>query len=398
MGTIQSVLGYVEVELTSASIPAALDRITRAGIPVWKLLPEDELTMRMQIPRNQYRKLCTLCQKHGDTLKISARRGLYWMVKEILSRPVLILGVLLLLFASFYLPTRVLFVTVEGNDKLPTQLILEAAQECGIQFWAPRREVRSERMKNALLEALPELRWAGINTYGCRAVISVSEKALQTDQPETSSVSSILASQEGIITSATATQGNLLCREGQAVKAGDVLISGYQDCGISIRAVRAEGEVFALTNRNLSVIAPMDWAVKGENTEVRRKYSLIFGKKRINLWKGSGISEGRCVRMYEEYYITLPGGFRLPVRVGVERVMDGSTVNEVYPEDEAVAMLTDFAERYLNQQMVAGRITQSHIQTTCDGAICRLTGNYFCVEMIGTLRHNEIGEYNGKDS
>lgn len=398
MGTIQSVLGYVEVELTSANIPAALDRITQAGIPVWKLIPEDELTMHMEIPRNQYRKLCTLCQKHGDTLKISARRGLYWMVKGVLSRPVLIFGVLLLLFASFYLPTRVLFVTVEGNDKIPTQLILEAAQECGIRFWAPRREVRSERMKNALLETLPELRWAGINTYGCRAVISVSEKALQTDQPETSSVSSILASQEGIITSATATQGNLLCREGQAVKAGDVLISGYQDCGISIRAVRAEGEVFALTNRNLSVIAPMDWAVKGENTEVRRKYSLIFGKKRINLWKGSGISEGRCVRMYEEYYVTLPGGFRLPVRVGVERVMDGSTVNEVYPEDEAVAMLTDFAERYLNQHMVAGRITQSHIQTTCDGAIGRLRGNYFCVEMIGTLRHNEIGEYNGKDS
>ncbi|MEE1328353.1 MAG: sporulation protein YqfD, partial [Oscillospiraceae bacterium] len=209
MGTIQLVLGYVEVELTSANIPAALDRITQAGIPVWKLLPEDELTMRMQIPRNQYRKLCKLCQKHGDTIKLSARRGLYWMVKGILSRPVLIFGVLILLFASFYLPTRVLFVTVEGNDKIPTQMILEAAQECGIRFWAPRREVRSERMKNALLEALPELRWAGINTYGCRAVISVSEKATQMEQPETSSVSSILASQDGVITSATATQGNL---------------------------------------------------------------------------------------------------------------------------------------------------------------------------------------------
>ena len=315
MGTIQSVLGYVEVELTSANIPAALDRITQAGIPVWKLIPEDELTMRMQIPRNQYRKLYKLCQKHGDAIKISARRGLYWMVKGIFSRPVLIFGVLLLLFASFYLPTRVLFVTVAGNDKIPTQMILEAAQECGIRFWAPRREVRSERMKNALLEALPELRWAGINTYGCRAVISVSEKVLQTEQPEMSSVSSILASLDGVITSATATQGNLLCREGQAVKAGDILISGYQDCGISIRAVRADGEVFALTNRNLCVKMPMDWTVKGENTEVRRKYSLIFGKKRINLWKGSGISEGRCVRMYEEYYVTLPGGFRLPVRV-----------------------------------------------------------------------------------
>ena len=305
---------------------------------------------------------------------------------------------MLLLYASLYLPSRVLFVTVEGNETIPAQLILEKAQDCGIRFWAQRREVRSERMKNALLEALPELRWAGINTYGCTAVISVSERAVQTERQTELSVSSILASRDGVITAVTATQGNLLCREGQAVKAGDMLISGYQDCGITIRAVRAEGEVFAQTNRDLQVLSPMDWSVRVGDRGVARKYSLIFGKKRINLWKGSGISDASCVRMYEEYYITLPGGFHLPVRVGVECVMDVCTVDEVYPEDEAVAMLTDFAERYLKQQIVAGRITQSHIQATCDGAICRLTGNYFCVEMIGTLRHNEIGEYNGKDS
>jgi sporulation protein YqfD len=253
-------------------------------------------------------------------------------------------------------------------------------------------------MKNALLEALPELRWAGINTYGCTAVISVSERALFADRQEQATVSSILASRDGIITSATAAQGNLLCSEGQAVKAGDVLISGYQDCEIALRAVHAEGEVYALTNRQLRAIVPLDWSVRTNSGAVSQKYSLIFGKKRINLWKGSGISDTTCVRMYEEYYITLPGGFYLPVRVGVERVIDGCTVDEVYPENETGAVLTDFAERYLNQQMVAGMITQSHIQTTCDGAIGRLTGNYFCVEMIGTLRHNEIGEYNGKDS
>ena len=398
MGTIQSVLGYVEVKLTSANIPAALDRITQAGILVWKLLPEDELTMRMQIPRNQYRKLCKLCQKHGDTIKISARRGLYWMLKGILSRPVLIFGVLLLLFASFYLPTRVLFVTVAGNDKIPTQMILEAAQECGIRFWAPRREVRSERMKNALLEALPELRWAGINTYGCRAVISVSEKATQMEQPETSSISSILASQDGVITSATATQGNLLCREGQAVKAGDVLISGYQDCGIAIRAVRAEGEIFARTNRDLQALIPQDWACRGDHGSVSRKYCLIFGKKRINLWKGSGISDASCVRMYEEYYIMLPGGFRLPVCIGVVSEIRTSITEFAFPEEEAANLLIDFAQTYLKQQMVAGRITQSQIQMASDGMRYRLSGNYFCTEMIGTIRHNEIGEYNGKDS
>ena len=395
---IESICGYIQVELTSANLPVLLERISASDIPMWNLIPIDDLTMRIHIPRNRHRKLAIICKRHGDTLKITARKGSYWALKGLLSRPVLIFGVLLLFFASLYLPSRVLFVTVEGNETIPSQLILEKAQDCGIRFWAQRREVRSERMKNALLEALPDLRWAGINTYGCTAVISVSERATQAEKQSESTVSSILASRDGVITAVTATQGNLLCREGQAVKVGDVLISGYQDCGIAIRAVRAEGEIFAQTNRDLQVLSPLEWSSRAGNRVGTRKYSLIFGKKRINLWKGSGISDASCVRMYEEYYITLPGGFRLPVGVGFERITVCDIAQLTYPEEEAAQLVNDFADAYLLQQMVAGSVTRKLTQTDCDGAVCRLTGNYFCVEMIGTLRHNEIGEYNGKDN
>ena len=398
MGTIQSVSGFVEVELTSANIPQMLGKIAQAGIPVWNVTPDDELTVHMCIPRNRYRQLTKLARKHGDTLKLTARKGMYWLVKGALSRPVLIFGIFFLIFASIYLPTRVLMVTVEGNEKIPTRMILEKAQDCGIGFWANRRHVRSERMKNALLEAMPELRWAGINTYGCKAVISVSERASFGDGEEDTSVSSILAVRDGVIISATATGGNLLCREGQAVKAGDVLISGYQDCGIAIRAVRAEGEIFARTNRDLQALIPLDWACRGDQESASRKYCLIFGKKRINLWKGSGISDASCVRMYEEYYIMLPGGFRLPVCIGVVSEIRTSTTDFAFPEEEAANLLRNFAQAYLKQQMVAGRITQSQMQMTSDGMRYRLSGNYFCTEMIGTIRHNEIGEYNGKDN
>ena len=398
MEIMQNITGLLEVELTSANIPTVLERITQAGISVWEITPENELTVHMRIPRNQYRRLSAICKKHGTSLKLTARRGLYWMVKGILSRPVLVLGVLTVIFAALFLPTRVLSVTVEGNEKIPTKLILEKARECGIGFWVSRREVRSERMKNALLEAVPELRWAGINTYGCKAVISVSEKALHEEKTENTSVSSLLACRDGVILSATATQGNLLCREGQAVKKGDVLISGYLDCGIAIRTVRAEGEVFALTNRDFTAVVPLDWSQRVEGAAVRRKFSLIFGKKRINLWKGSGISDGSCGRMYEEYYVTLPGGFRLPVCIGVVYEMRAAAGELVFPEEEAAQLLKDFSETCLNQQMVAGRITHAHLQIACDGSLCRLNGNYACEEMIGIIRHNEIGEYNGKNS
>ena len=36
--------------------------------------------------------------------------------------------------------------------------------------------IRSEKVKNSLLQRIPQLQWAGINTDGCVAVISVREK------------------------------------------------------------------------------------------------------------------------------------------------------------------------------------------------------------------------------
>ena len=79
-------------------------------------------------------------------------------------------------------------------------------------------------------------------------------------------------SRDGFIVSATVTRGNFLCRVGQSVKAGQVLISGYTDCGICIQATRAEGEIYAQTSRDFAAVTPLSGRFggsrlpSGENT------------------------------------------------------------------------------------------------------------------------------------
>jgi sporulation protein YqfD len=150
---------------------------------------------------------------------------------------------------TIFLPTRVLFIHVEGNSTVEERRILEAAQECGIRFGASRRQVRSEKMKNRLLEKVPELKWAGVNTSGCTAVISVREQPVQEQRTGYTGISSIVAACDGRITSCTVTKGNGLCAPGQVVQKGQLLISGYLDCGICIRVTGAEGEIFAETRQ-----------------------------------------------------------------------------------------------------------------------------------------------------
>ena len=89
---------------------------------------------------------------------------------------------------------------MEGNQNVPENLILELASQCGLSFGTERRQVRSEQVKNALLGAVPELEWVGINTAGCVATISVRERQKGENIGQAGGVSSIVASCDGMIT------------------------------------------------------------------------------------------------------------------------------------------------------------------------------------------------------
>ena len=382
--------GMVSVTLTSADISGAITAISASGIVLHDVQRgDDDLQVTFSILRRDYKKLRNIVKRRGDQLNSSHREGLYWLAKGLLKRPVLLLGIAALLFLVTFLPSRVLFIRVEGNTTIPTNLILEKCAQCGIKFGASRREVRSEKLKNAILEAIPELQWAGINTSGCTATVSVRERSVSTTEEKSGRVGSIVAMRDGIITEVTVTRGSAACKLGQAVRKGQVLISGYTDCGITIRAELAEGEVFAQTQQQLTAKMPSESIGRGEIREEIKKYSIIIGKKRIKLYKGSGISDSSCVKMYLENYITLPGGFQLPIAIVTESFVYYDTNESFLSQEDGASVLSDFAKQYLVSQMVAGQILKKTEDIVSDDGSLYLTGNYACLEMIGVMRSEE---------
>ena len=389
--------GMLQAEVTSADPAGTLSAITRSGVTLYGVEQgSDDLTVRFQIHRKDGYKLRKILDKRGDAINKEKGSGLYWHALELLRRPLLVIGLLLIVLLTIYLPTRVFFLRVEGNANIPTRLILEKCQECGISFGASRREVRSERVKNALLSAVDGLQWAGINTSGCVATVTVRERSVEEADESGTGVSSIVALRDGVITECTATKGSPLCKIGQAVRAGQVLISGYTDCGTTIRAEEAEGEVFAETERNLTAFCPLDWQIKTASNGEVRKYALIIGKKRINLYKGSGILGAGCDKMYVENYVTLPGGFQLPIAIVTEVWQQRDTEQDPMGEDAARELLSSYARSYLSSQMIAGQIRKADEAVAAESGVYRLTGKYACRELIGIVRSEEILRPNGE--
>jgi len=388
----------VRCRISCADIPKLMDRLAQAGIILTGLNLESPVILEADVERKDLSRVKLLGEKLGAIVEEKSRKGLLWKLHDLGKRPVLLAGVAAVLLLNIWIPTRVFFVTTEGNTRIPSAKILETAAGCGIGFGASRREVRSEMMKNRLLQAMPELQWAGVNTKGCTAVISVREREEKEDTEEPEGVSSIVAVRDGVVESCTATKGTLMCVPGQAVKAGETLISGYTDCGIWIRAESAQGEVFGKTVRSLQCVIPGNYTQKGEEVDSRKKYSLVIGKKRINLLKCSGISYAGCDKMYEEYYLTLPGGLRLPLALAVETWIYREQV-PVIPEQELLEHTArEYTENYLHSTMIAGAVLEARYAGSCDEDGFFLSAGYLCREMIGRIHNEEIVEQNGKSN
>jgi len=300
---------------------------------------------------------------------------------------VLIFGVLLWLFLLLYLPGRVLFVEVEGNRSVSRQLILEKAEECGVGFGAARRAVRSEKLKNALLSQIPQLQWAGVNTRGCLAVIRVEERSSPATEEEKPFVGNIVAARDGVISSLVTTRGTALCRPGQAVTKGQLLVAGYTDGGFSLRAEIAEAEVFAVTHRTLTAYVPQKNLIRGEIIDTKTEFSIQIGKNVVELFQTDRSCRDGCVKLYKSDVLTLPGGFQLPLALITEKYIryELTDDSELWQEPDTV-----LADHYLQEQMVTGQILSASYHTITVNDLCQLRGSYICEEMIGVLRKEEI--------
>jgi len=382
----------VTVEITSADLVTAFDAIMEKGISVYSVYIKDDMISIFEIHRNQLEFLRSLTERRGDSLRIIKKKGFYWHLDKLKSRPVLLMGALLLLLLTLYIPTRILAICVEGNSRVSTEEIIDAAKECGLAFGSRRSSVRSEYIKNRIISKIPDIEWLGVNTRGCIAYISIHERAEKHNDTDEFPCS-IVASRDGVISSISVSNGTRQCDVGTAVTKGQLLISGYTDCGNVLLSGHAEGEVYAYTSRTITVLSPEICAYKDSLSGCEARYSLLLGKKRINLWKGSGICPIGCDRMYQEYWLTLPGGFRLPVCVVKETILPYLTVSAKAQDVQQV--IQSSAEQYLHTLMVGGRILQEQLLINSNDGISRLDGVYGCLEMIGIEKSDRIGESYG---
>ena len=391
------ITGCVYIDATCVEPLGLVNELIHKGFFLRDIECIDELTVRILCEESECSKLQQHLQYRGCEHKVTKRIGWRLEFGEIFRRSVLLMVVGLVLFATMFLPTRILFIQVVGNEMISSESILDAAQTCGVHFFASRKQVRSEKTKNELMNTLTQLQWAGINTSGCVATIQVKEKKTVNENSDHYPFGNIVASRDGIIYRCTVKEGELRCKVGQAVLKDQLLVSGYRESGISVSQKNVDAEIYGITERNISIVAMCSYEKRDAAGESKIRYSLRIGKKIIKLSKGSGIYPHTCAKIYVEEYMSLPGGFRLPVSIICEKTIPYKVQAGIDDGVESFSWLSDFGQDYISRQMIAGTVL--HRQETVDVIhdMCSYQARYACVELIGKNKFEGIIKQYGEN-
>ena len=391
--------GSVQAEVTGAFPERFLNLCAQAGVGFWALEWPDANTLRLRVARREKKRLEPLAQKAMCAISFHGRVGIPYFLARFRRRYALLLGLALSLCAVCVLSRFVLTIDVQGNETVPTAVILEELKRLGVRPGAYGPAIDENQVCNDALLELEDLAWLSVNLHGTRAEVLVAERAPKPEIVDESVPAHIVADGSGIITRVDVFSGQAQFQEGDTVVEGETLISGvvdlpepkYSEVDLGTVNVRAAGAVYARTWRTLSAVIPLEAGVKEYTGEQTSRWSLVIFGKRVQFSKNSGISYARYDKIKTDRTLTLPGGREMPLTLTRETVREYDLLAASIDTDAAEALLRQRLEARLSALMAEreGEVVSTQFTVVVGDGLLTVTLTAECNEQIGKIQEFE---------
>ena len=298
-----------------------LNLCAQNGVGFWGLVWLDGQTLELKVARRDARRVRTLAEKVGCEASAKGRKGVPFFLAGFRRRYALVIGLVLSLAAAGVLSQFILTVEVSGNETIPSAVILAELSRQGVRpgTYGPGLDLR--RISQEALRRIDGLSWMSVNLHGTRAEVLVRERSPAPELRDETTPAHIVAAADGILEDVEVLEGQALFREGQAVLAGEVVISGvvdlkepqYATVDAGQRLVHARGNVWASTYRTLEACIPLEAQTKVYTGEGETAWALTVLGHTFNFFGKGSISAAGYDKMTTTHILTLPGGREMPL-------------------------------------------------------------------------------------
>lgn len=372
--------GLISYEITGADVPMFLSRITKSGVQIWNIRKGTELNCTLIAPAGSEKEMEKWAKRCCCEIRVLHRQGIVQDGKKLLGRPLLVIGLLIAILITFCMRSRIWIIDIFACDRVSETEILHALQDLDIDIGMRGKYVEEELLKYRLLRQLPELSWVAVNRNGGRlTVLTLDREQEETTDPL--EVAHLVAVSDGVVTELLVEEGAELCKVGDTVKQGQVLVSGLEDQGIYLRGVRAQGEIYGQTWHKGTVILPRNIQEKAYTGRTWTTTFVVVGRKRINLSRNSSISWVLYDKIVDTKQLSLPG-YEFPVLLQRETYLEYTTAEVLIPAPEARACLTEAWNGSLLSSMIAGQILETQSSCMNYGGLYSLQAESLCRELL----------------
>ena len=401
--------GYGEIQVTGAFPERLLNLCAQHRLPFWRLEWLDEITFTFRVALADLGRLEELAGRAMCEIRVTARRGAAAVAMGLRKRWGFLLGLAVCLAAVGVLSRFLLVVEVEGNESVPTAVILSELARLGVRPGAYGPAIDEGEVANRALMALPQLSFLSVNLHGTRAQVLVEEAVPAPELLDETTPADVVADVDGIILDIHTSAGRARFADGDIVTEGEVLISGqldlYEPEGSPIDMgsllVRASGTVTARTWRTLEETIPLAAQEKTYTGRERKLYSLRLLWGQFDFFENSSISGAMYDKITQTGCLTLFGR-TLPIGLTTTTLRE-YTLTEGEGDREALeealkALLLARLEAVLEDR--EGQVLRTDFVTRVEDGKLTVTLLAECQEQIGETveREGETGRVYGEGS
>jgi similar to stage IV sporulation protein len=321
LSLLTQIRGYVKIEVRGKHIESFINQAIREGYSIWNVrrTSSEEAELCMLLP--QVFTLRPLLKRTGCRMHVLKRYGFPFFLDKLGRRKFFAAGIIFFIIGMYLLSSLVWNVSVEGNERIATHTILEAAAEQGIypRQWKPRLKDPDE-LSRGLLSSLPGAAWVGVDVKGTRIHIKIVETT-RPDDRELQSPRHLVAAKPAEVTEILAEKGKPMVKPHAVVRKGEVLISGIVGGEQLQDVVVAKGVVRGLVWEKVNVEIPLTRKSKVYTGDSSKRYYVTFGDRALKVWGFGTLAFEQHESVYMSHTLQWRK-YRLPIAWMNEKVFD----------------------------------------------------------------------------
>lgn len=274
--------GFLKISVYGENKEKIISLCADNGITLWNSRFKDE-KIETYISVKEFKVIRRVTNLKGARIHILSKRGLPFITERYKKRWGIPVGAVIFFLVLELMSSFIWVIDIEGNHKVTDETIIAACEEIGIKEGVKGNSFNPKIAREKLMLNLDSIAWSSLNVEGSRLTVNVNERRKEKEEK---TYSNLKAQYDGIIEKMDIVSGNSVVKVGDAVKKGDLLVSGIIETADDTYFVNSKGTVTAKIKQTIVLKEDFTQKKTVPTGDIKTKYVAEFFTLKVPLYLG----------------------------------------------------------------------------------------------------------------